>query len=47
MKEIEEMLNTTIAKSGEKKRMKKISLIADHLREQKEEIGYDYEKSAN
>ena len=47
LKELGDMLNPPIGKSGVNHRLRKISLIADHLREQKEEIGYDYEKNAD
>lgn len=47
LKELGDMLCPPIGKSGVNHRLRKISLIADHLREQKEEIRDDDKKDTN
>lgn len=47
LKELGEMLSEPIGKSGVNHRLRKLSIIADNLREQKEEISYGNEKNKN
>lgn len=47
LKELGDMLCPPIGKSGVNHRLRKISFIADHLREQKEEVVYDDKEDTN
>lgn len=47
LKELGAMLIPPIGKSGVNHRLRKLSLIADHLREYKEEVNYDNEGHSN
>ncbi len=47
LKELGDMLNPPIGKSGVNHRLRKLSNLADNLREQKEEVNYGIEKNIN
>jgi DNA-binding protein WhiA len=47
LKELGELLQTPIGKSGVNHRLRKLSIIADNLREHKEEISHDYKENHN
>lgn len=47
LKELGEMLSTPIGKSGVNHRLRKLSIIADNLREQKEEVDNDNKEDSN
>lgn len=47
LKELGALLNPPIGKSGVNHRLRKLSIIADQLRQQKEEISYDIKKNNN
>ena len=47
LKELGDMICPAIGKSGVNHRLRKISLIADNLREQKEEVNHDNETNSN
>lgn len=47
LKELGAMLNPAIGKSGVNHRLRKLSMIADQIREQKEEKQHDYKKNNN
>lgn len=47
LKELGALLSPPIGKSGVNHRLRKLSIIADHLREQKEDISYGNEKNYN
>lgn len=44
LKELGSLLNPPIGKSGVNHRLRKLSIIAEQIREQKEEIGHDYKE---
>lgn len=47
LKELGSLLNPPIGKSGVNHRLRKLSIIAEQIREHKEEIGHDYKENYN